>query len=387
MSGENHTRVAHILPRFPYFGGRTVVGGYASAALSLANAQKHCGYRPTLVSYVSPKTPAHTSEGIPVHRLGYFSEGSSRLAPFRFLIMSVLWVRRNRRMIDSVHLHAGHVEYIIAARICAAVSGLPVAVTIYCPPSSSGARAWLQRLVCWRPGAKLKLSGMTDNVASELTRVCGGSRPAMTLFPPLDLHFWNPGDNGEPGVEALRFIFVGNLTRTKGIDLFIEALGALKQSGDIPFSATITTELKRTAPDVRSRQLAKRIEELGLLPHVRQLSIVDDMRTLLCRHDVHVAPFRSTDGPSDLFMSSLEAMACGLAVIATRLPGMSQVVRDGIDGLLVEPDDVQSLTEAMRRLATDSQVRSDLGKAARSRALELFDPEQIVEKAEALYGS
>jgi glycosyltransferase involved in cell wall biosynthesis len=73
----------------------------------------------------------------------------------------------------------------------------------------------------------------------------------------------------------------------------------------------------------------------------------------------------------------VEGMAAGAAVVATRGGGPSELVRDGVDGLLVAPDDVASMAAALRRLAGDATERQRLGAAARARVAELTDPTVI----------
>jgi glycosyltransferase involved in cell wall biosynthesis len=73
----------------------------------------------------------------------------------------------------------------------------------------------------------------------------------------------------------------------------------------------------------------------------------------------------------------VEGMAAGAAVVATRGGGPSELVRDGVDGLLVASDDVASMAAALRRLAGDAAERQRLGEAARARVTELTDPTVI----------
>ena len=65
---------------------------------------------------------------------------------------------------------------------------------------------------------------------------------------------------------------------------------------------------------------------------------------------------------------NLEAMAAGKAVVATRVGGVPEIVTDGENGLLVEPEDSAELATALRRLADDAALRERLGAAGRQRA-------------------
>ena len=71
--------------------------------------------------------------------------------------------------------------------------------------------------------------------------------------------------------------------------------------------------------------------------------------------------------------STLEAMACGLPVITTDVPGCRETVRDGRNGIVVPPRDVQALEEAMLRLCDDAELRAGMGAESRAFVLERFD--------------
>jgi len=77
--------------------------------------------------------------------------------------------------------------------------------------------------------------------------------------------------------------------------------------------------------------------------------------------------------------SLIEAMACQVPVVATRVGGMTEIVEDGKTGILAEPGDASTLAEAIIRLFSDEGLRRSMGKAARKRAVELYSWEKIVE--------
>lgn len=84
-------------------------------------------------------------------------------------------------------------------------------------------------------------------------------------------------------------------------------------------------------------------------------------------------------------MSVLEAMAAGVPVIASRIGGISEQVRDGIDGFLCEPGDVEAFGDAMRRLADDVSLARQMGMAAQERVARAFSPQAHVDALTALY--
>lgn len=85
-------------------------------------------------------------------------------------------------------------------------------------------------------------------------------------------------------------------------------------------------------------------------------------------------------------MAAVEAAAAGKAVLGTRIPGLQDAVRDGETGILVPPDDVPALSEAMKHLLANADDRSRLGLAGR-RWAENFTWEKIAADQERLYHS
>ena len=80
-------------------------------------------------------------------------------------------------------------------------------------------------------------------------------------------------------------------------------------------------------------------------------------------------------------------MAAGRAVIASRVAGIPDVVTDGVDGLLVEPADVDGLTAALQRLAGDPGLRQRLGAAARETVSSRLSWERAVRAFEESYAA
>ncbi|MEZ0579074.1 glycosyltransferase family 4 protein [Nocardioides sp. MH1] len=118
-------------------------------------------------------------------------------------------------------------------------------------------------------------------------------------------------------------------------------------------------------------------------------AVVDEEGSI---RDVHLAGYQSDPSPylrhADVFvlpsaaeacpMALLQAMACGVPVVASRVGGVPEIVRNGVDGVLVDAGAVDQLTAALRLLAGDAGLRARLGAAGRERVAAHFGIEHTV---------
>ena len=115
-------------------------------------------------------------------------------------------------------------------------------------------------------------------------------------------------------------------------------------------------------------------------------------RCLFLGYQVDVAPFYAAfdalvlpSANEGTPVSAIEALAGGKPVVATRVGGVPDVVRDGVDGFLVEPQDVDALAERLGRLAADPALARSMGAAGRVRVLERYSVERLIDDVDALY--
>jgi glycosyltransferase involved in cell wall biosynthesis len=173
--------------------------------------------------------------------------------------------------------------------------------------------------------------------------------------------------------RQIAVLTVSNWLRNKGIHFLLEALAGL------PGKIATLHLVGDDRPDPRyARRLRAQIADPGLSPRVVVHGSLDatTLKGLYSGADVFVLPsLREAYGTV-----CAEAMAQGLAVIASRTDNLPYLVRDGIDGILVKPGDVDGLALAVAKLAGDPELRRSLGSSARQRALALPTWEQSADR-------
>jgi glycosyltransferase involved in cell wall biosynthesis len=113
------------------------------------------------------------------------------------------------------------------------------------------------------------------------------------------------------------------------------------------------------------------------------LGYQEDVAPFYSAFDALVLPSSNEGTP----VSAIEALAAGRPVVATRVGGVPDVVRDGEDGFLVEKGDTVELADRLARLARDSELRDRMGQEGRSRVLPRYAVDRLVDDVDRLYRS
>ncbi len=191
----------------------------------------------------------------------------------------------------------------------------------------------------------------------------------------VDVERFQPGSR-TPG-PRLRILFVSVLDRAhlfKGLPVLLRALSRVEGAhltivGDGDARSSFEEEAVRQGVS-RCVTFAGRLSDQALVSAYQYADVV-------------ISP--STSAAEAFGLVALEAQACGTPVIASRLPGVRTVVRDGETGLLVAPGSVEELTEALLRLRDDLALRLSLGQRARVWTEERFAKDRLVTELERAY--
>jgi glycosyltransferase involved in cell wall biosynthesis len=172
---------------------------------------------------------------------------------------------------------------------------------------------------------------------------------------------------------------VGELKELKGQEEFLRAAAMLARRFPAVDFIIAGEDFSRTG-EARAR-VEKLIKELGLETRVHLTGWLDDVAPLLCALDLFVSASRT----ESFGLAIVEAMACGLSIVATATEGARESIEDAVSGLLVPVGDVEALARSIARLLEDTQERARMGECARSVARERFSLEHMVSATEQVY--
>ncbi|MEQ9144274.1 MAG: glycosyltransferase [Parvibaculaceae bacterium] len=173
--------------------------------------------------------------------------------------------------------------------------------------------------------------------------------------------------------DAVVFGFLGRLTRDKGLLDLAEAFA----TADLPGDAVLLL----VGPDEENIVETIRSRYSGLGDRLHVLDFTRHPELVLNAFDVFCLPsYREGFGTS-----VIEAAACAVPTIASRIYGLTDAVEDGVTGLLHPPADVAAIRLLLEQIGADPKLRDQLGQAALARTSALFSQSRVVEEMKGFY--
>lgn len=358
-------RILHIIESLEFGGAEKVV---ISLANSMAGTQQ--------VSICCVKTigalAAELDRRIDVFCLDKL-EGNDFLLPLRLARI----FRRNAY--DVVHTHNWGV--FLEGGLAGILARTPVLVhTVHGPyakyPDTLVARIKLtlrhffERIVAFR---FRQIATVSDAIADYVVTDIAINREAV-----VTVHNGIPvsGDTacaGSGGDEVV-FMTAGRLVGVKNHELMVRALREVLDAGT-------RARLLIVGDGPERERIERCVRDHKLQDNVTLLGFRSDVGDLLLGADV----FLMTSRYEGISIAMLEAMRAGLPVIATRVGGIPETVRDGTTGLLLGPDDLPGLVEAMLRLARSKPLRQAMGRRGLEFLVEEFSLERMTFRYLKLY--
>ena len=170
--------------------------------------------------------------------------------------------------------------------------------------------------------------------------------------------------------------WVGRMTGIKDTGAVVDIVRAVRERG-------VNAVLCMVGDGPEREVLERLAHKLGIARYCYFVGYQSDVAGYYRLFDAFLLPSVNEGTP----VSAIESLASGTPVVANRVGGVPDVVRDGVDGFLVEPGDVSAAAARLAELAADPALRSRLGESGRARVLERYSVERLVDDVDRLYRS
>lgn len=232
-----------------------------------------------------------------------------------------------------------------------------------------------------------RIIAVSNEVKTSLVKRRGvPSEKISVIHYGVDLARYNPNGRetriakrAELGLNPDDFLIgiVARLEPWKGHDIFVEAFAG-------PAEAFSNVHVILVGDGSLRQSLEEQVRQHGLDSRIHFLGVRHDIAELLNCIDLFVLPSRPGEGLPNVL---LEAMACGVPVVATNVGGVPELVRDGYNGYVVKTGDVAELRDALRKVISDKRHLKQLSENALTTVQTEFSLEKQLTAFEAVYDS
>ncbi len=235
---------------------------------------------------------------------------------------------------------------------------------------------WRLAQTRWLAKRTDRIVGCSEGVRRVLLEM--GMPPARTIAIPNGVRL-QPFADAEAQPFAQRIpgiVMVARFSRQKDHATLLRAVALLRERGLAP-----PLLFAGGGKDLHRRPLEKLADELGIAAQVQFLGVVRDVPQRLMAHQLCVLSTHYEGMP----LALLEGMAAGCAVVGSAVPGVREVLDDGVDGLLVAEADAPALADALERVLRDPPFGARLAAAARRAAAQKYSRERMNRRYEELF--
>lgn len=356
----------------------TTVAGVGTFITELSKGLGRRGHESITISVVQD---TYYKEKSKIHLIEVDCGKFRRLKDFCLSTKTALILLKLRKEIDIVHCQAPHPQSLLSA-IIGKIIGLPIVTTLHGKlprPKHSIRKKALNLFEKFVPY-------LSDAVVfvSEMTKSEFAFKNGTVIYNGIDTKRFSPDDNERNDIrdklklgDQFVILFAGRLAENKGIFELIEAFSRVRHLT----SREIKLYLIGDGDEITIQKALQRIQMLKIENHVVFIRRVDDILNYLRIADLFVLPSYFEGLP----LSLLEAMACGLPVIASKVGGNIEVIKNGINGLFIEPRNIDDLKG---KIVWVIKHRSELGAVGRNARLTVekkFDLTLMTEKYAEIY--
>ena len=317
------------------------------------------------------------------------SYGSLRYG-LEFMLKALYKMKKlhNKEKFDIIHGHSGYPVLGLVTGICGKILNVPSIHTLYCSIQTPS----IHKILLSRFYFLLinRIISLSKNTEYSLRRV-GIPKEKIKIVPPaIDVDSFNPSvsiikEDFDFKSDCLLLLYVGDLTKTRGLHVLIEALRiVMTQFPSTKLLMAVNMPLEKYKKE--KLEIKEKISSFGLNDNVIPLGIVNNMPQIMAASDIFIAPYLSIESIADYPLSLLEAMACGKPVIATNVGGIHEIIAHQKNGLLIRPNDPVELANAIFYLLNNKEEAIKMGLEGAKLVSEKFKTEVVVDELKRIYG-
>ncbi len=384
-------RIGYFVSRFPYnprdekHSERFPYSGLEGAAYNLAINMAHRGHEVSVfTTAIDSKDSIEKYENMTIYRYGTNFRMFYRHISFNLLFKPLKYD------VDIVHAHSN--ESILAALLYTKRKKIPLILTYHGDVFGYYGGFILKTSVYFYNRLVNKLLSYANIIISpseyfiEESRFLRKYKDKIIAIPnginikEFDVPYLKEECREKLGlIDKNIILFVGNIHPYKGTDVLIKAMPKIVKH--VP-----DTELVFVGKGVMKNALEMLSKRLGVENYVKFAGFVEDGLKPFYYNAADVFCLPSTMSTESFGIVNLEAMACGVPIVASKVGGIPDVVKDGENGLLVPPKDSEALADAIIYLLKNEDVREKMGKNGRKK-VEDYPWERIAEETEKVYSS
>lgn len=322
-----------------------------------------------------------TRSGFGIFRVMQFGPNKFRKALFTLGALARIFQLRHR--FDVLHAHLA-----FSSAVSAAVAGRLLRKQVIVKFGTGGAASEIRQSEKSLRG-RIKLAilrtwvdryiSLTEEIDRELLEAGFSGDKILRIGNGIDASLFAPAAADKDAARSALtlsgktvILFTGRLVAVKGVPILLRALARVNRP---------ELHLVLAGEGADRASLEALVDELGLRTQVTFADYVKDVKPYLRAADIFVLPSLG-EGISN---SLLEAMSAGVACVATRVGGAAELLEQGRNGILIEPNTVDELAQALATLAGDSELRNRYGQLARDSVLARYDIGSVGARYIALY--